>query len=225
MEKFDAVTLVTQEDIKACKRLSSVPSYHILTNGTDIHKYTMPIDNDNRKDILFTGRLDVEANRIMLYKICKDLMPAILQQVPDVQLHVAGAFPSADIERLLAKNENFHLHENVPDMVPYLQKARVYLHPHKGGSGIQNKLLEAMACGCPVVTSTTGNQGINAQDSFEAFVCESDNEFIRATVRLLKEDALMRKLSLNGRLLIKQTHSWETVHEQLKHVMARVFPQ
>ncbi len=222
MNDFDAVTLVSEEDVDACRSQNPKPDYYVVTNGTDIEKFRPPVNNSQRKDILFTGKLDVQANQIMLKTIVNDLLPAIQKEFPNTKLHIAGALPTGEQRRMIDKYSNIYLHENVPEMVPYLQNARVYLHPHKGGSGIQNKVLEALACGCPVVTSVTGNQGIHAKNGIEAFICQSKNEFISNTLKILKDDDTMNKLSQNGRILMEDTHSWQVVYRQLEEIINKI---
>ncbi len=222
MNDFDAVTLVSQEDVEACRKQNPNPNYYVVTNGTDIEKFIPPPDNSKRKGILLTGKLDVQANQIILKTIINELLPEIWKEVPDVEFHVAGALPTSEQRRTIDKYDNIHLHENVPEMVPYLQNARVYLHPHRGGSGIQNKVLEALAAGCPVVTSVTGNQGIHAKNGEEAFICENKEQFIQNTITILKDDTVMNKLSTNGRILMEQTHSWNVVYQQLEEIMSKI---
>ena len=107
-------------------------------------------------------------------------------------------------------------------MVPYLQNARVFLHPHSGGSGIQNKLIEAMACGCPVVTTITGIQGIPATHGKDVLIGISNEELSYYTIRLLKDDNYTKVISENARKLIVETHSWESVFEALDKIMYEV---
>jgi len=216
---FDVTTFVTEEDINAAKRNNPKPHYMILTNGTEIDKYK-PHPEVEKKDLLFTGKLNVWANRIMATHIAKVLLPQIQKELPEVKLNIVGSFPTRDIRRLAS--DSIKLHVNVPDFVPYLQKARCYIHPHRGASGIQNKLLEAMSCGCPVVTSPTGNQGIHAKDHEHVLLCNSDREFIEKTIELLKNDDLAAKLSINARKHIVDTHSWEIVNQQLQSVINTV---
>jgi glycosyltransferase involved in cell wall biosynthesis len=222
MNDFDAVTLVSPEDVEACRKQNPNPDYYVVTNGTDIEKFIPVSDNSKRNGILFTGKLDVQANQIMLKTIVYELLPEILKEVPDAELHVAGALPTSEQRRMIDKYDNIHLHENVPEMVPYLQKARIYLHPHKGGSGIQNKLLEALSAGCPVVTSITGNQGIHAKNGEEAFICKNNEDFIKNTIKVLKDDSTMNRLSKNGRTLMENTHSWDVVYRQIEEIMTKI---
>ncbi|MEI6091703.1 MAG: glycosyltransferase [bacterium] len=217
MGNFDIVTFVTKEDIEYAKKQNPKPEYRLLTNGTDLTKFYPAENNKERKFILLTGKMDIWANHIMAKYIVKKIMPEVVKEVPNAKLMIVGANPTLDVR--LLQSQYVEVTGNVPDLLPYLQKARVFLHPHSGATGIQNKLLEAMAAGCPVVTSNTGNQGIYAKHLQAALIANSTEEFVKYTIQLLKDDDLVEKLSKNCRKLIEETHSWEVVNEQMRGII------
>ncbi len=221
VEKFDTVTLVTNEDIASMQQQNPNPRYRLLTNGVDIDSFK-PAEDAQRSGILFAGKLDVWANVLMLQNIVREIMPKILNEVPDARLDIVGAKPAQEVKALAENNDFVTLTADVPDMHPYLQNAALFLHPHSGGSGIQNKLLEAMACGCPVVTSPTGNQGIYARHGIEAMIGDSADEFAEHTVKILTDKELADTLSVKGRNLIVRTHSWESVFEATDEIIDEV---
>ena len=118
-------------------------------------------------------------------KIAKSIMPLVWKKFPDAELILVGANPSKSI--LSLQSERIKIHKNVPDMKPYLQSAQVFIHPHSGGSGIQNKLLEAMSCECPVVTTQTGKQGIPAVDGDSIMIGNSDKELADNVIKILSD--------------------------------------
>jgi glycosyltransferase involved in cell wall biosynthesis len=219
VEHFDFTTLVTEEDISSMKKLNPNANYRLLTNGTDLNKFKTK-DNTEKKGILFAGKLDIWANVLMLEDIVNNIFPKIKIEIPDALLNIVGANPTKAVLRL--EREDVNIYPNVPDMVPYLQQAQLFLHPHVGGSGIQNKLLEAMACGCPVVTTPTGIQGIPATNGENILIGTSKEELIEQTIRLLKDSELADKLSKNGRDLIEKTRSWEKVFEDLDFLIDKL---
>lgn len=223
VNKFDVTTLVTQEDINAMKAQNDSASYRLLTNGTDIDAFTPNPDFSQRKGILFTGKLDVWSNIMMAENIVEKLMPIIRKKYPKIQLNIVGARPTAAI--MAMESKYVKVHANVPQFQPFLRNARVFLHPHSAATGIQNKLLEAMSCGCPVVTTPTGNQGIYAVHGEHALISENYDDLADYTIQLLEDDALAMKLSENARKLIVDTHSWEEVSRQIDSIIAELFDE
>ncbi len=209
VDKFDITTLVTNHDIQAMQKRNSEARYRLLTNGTDINLFK-PNDSVKRDGILFAGKFDVWANELMVKDIVDNIMPIVHKSKPEAIMNLVGADPTSSV--IAMASDKVKLHANMPEMIPYLQKARVFLHPHNGGSGIQNKLLEAMACGCAVVTTPTGIQGIKAEHGKNVLVGRNSEELARHTIDLLQNDELALEISKNARKLIVDTHSWEAVY-------------
>lgn len=219
---FDRVTFVSEEDINHSTKINNKPEYRLLTNGTDINRF-IASDNQNRKDILFAGKLDVWANELMVKRIIEDILPIIKKQYPEVKFNIVGANATSGIKSLL--QDDVVLHENVPEMIPYLQNAALFLHPHAGGSGIQNKLLEAMACECPVVTTPTGNQGIHGTDNKEIMIGKNAQELAEKSIEILGDLAKAEIIGKNARKLIVETHSWERVYKSLDELIEEVLEE
>lgn len=215
---FDIVTLVSNDDIRQMQKLNSGVEYRLLSNGTDLSKFTFNNNIRERKGILFAGKLDIWANQLMINTIVNEIFPNILKKLPDCEFHIAGAKPPHRILALKDK-KNIHLHIDVPIMLPYLHNSRLFLHPHSGGSGIQNKLLEAMACGCPVITTPTGNQGIYAKNEESAIICNTKEEMVRYAIKILTDDEFASNLAKNARVLIEEKHSWEAIYLQLDAIL------
>lgn len=213
---FDVTTLVSEQDINSMENLNDKVKYRLLSNGTDIIKF-IPDNNIEKENILFSGKFDVWANELMVRKIKFEILPLIKIRFPNIKLILVGANPGASIKNLL--DDDIELYANVPDVLPYLQKAKLFLHPHLGGSGIQNKLLEAMAAGCPVVTTSTGNQGINAENGKEVLIADSNENLANCAIKILEDNNLATSISKNARELILKKHSWESVHKQIDSIM------
>lgn len=217
LKHFDITTLVTQNDINAIKSHSPNAVLRLLSNGTDTDLFCPPSPNSKRSGILFSGKLDVWANVLMVQKIVTEIMPLIWNRLPNAKLTIAGANPSNEIMQY--QSERINILPNVPSMVSILQSASVFLHPHAGGTGIQNKLLEAMACGTPVVTTPIGNQGIEANNQYEVLLGNTPQELANLTVSLLNNSELANSISHNCRQLIIKKHSWQSVLSNLDNIL------
>jgi glycosyltransferase involved in cell wall biosynthesis len=123
---------------------------------------------------------------------------------------------------LSLQKKHIKVTSNVPEMVPFLQNAQLFLHPHNGGSGIQNKLLEAMACGCPVVTTPTGIQGIPARNGLDVLIGRSKDELIEHSVKLLQNPDFAEEISFNARQMIEENHDWPVIFDQCDRIIDEV---
>jgi glycosyltransferase involved in cell wall biosynthesis len=221
MEKFDVATFVTENDIVAMKRINPNANYRLLTNGTDINAFVPPPpESSSRKGILFAGKLDIWANVLMIDRIVKNIMPRVWVECPDVEFQIAGANPPKKIEAMAG--DKIKLSANVPDMLPYLQRAAIFVHPHSGGSGIQNKLIEAMASGCAVVTTETGTQGLPAENGKNIMIGKNDAEIASYIITLLKNKELTEEIGKNARKAIVENLSWEVVYNQTDRILSEL---
>ncbi len=217
---FDITTLVSEADIESMKRQNPKAEYRLLSNGTDIDCFTPPHNGSVRQNIIFSGKLDIWANQLMLKTIVGRILPEIRKEFPDIELDIVGAKPPQSV--MAYKDKGINIYPDVPEMKPYLQKAALFIHPHNGGSGIQNKLLEAMACGCPVVTTPTGNQGINGRHGKELMIGTTPKELAGHAIMLMKQQKLAKIISDNGRKLICRNHSWQVVYDSLDEIISDV---
>jgi len=220
---FDTTTLVTNEDIQAMMELNSRASYTLLSNGVNIDYFRPSTNKRDTKELLFTGKLDLWANHLMINTIIKDILPKIRKRFPGTKLILAGAKPSKSI--LALQNDYIEVHANVPTLVPYLQKAAVFIHPHQGGSGIQNKLLEAMSCGAPVVTSPTGIQGIEATHGKDIMVGNTPEEMVEHIIKIMTDQNFAANLGKNARQLIIDTHSWQSIFDETDSLIIHILSE
>lgn len=220
MRHFDRITFVTAQDIEQMKSIYPEGTFRLLTNGTDIEKFQPPAEWTNREGALFAGKLDIWANVLMINRIVNHIMPLVWKRNPEVALTIAGANPSKKI--LSLANSRIKIAANVEEMVPYLQKAAVFVHPHDGGSGIQNKLIEAMACGCPVVTTRTGSQGLPAEDGENIFLRSSDEEMAECIINLIEDTSLAARIGHKARISIVENLSWNTVYSQMDGIISEL---
>ncbi|GAB1430637.1 glycosyltransferase family 4 protein [Ignavibacteria bacterium] len=218
---FDCTTLVTREDIAAMRTQNPAAGYALLTNGVELDVYTPNFNMISRTGILFVGKLDVWANEQMARLIIHEILPYIRTIRPDVALSIVGANPSASLRRLAGNG--VEIYANVPSVKTYMQSAAVFLHPHKGASGIQNKALQAMACGCPVVTTQTGVQGIAVRHGEEVLIAKSSEELAEHALTLLNKPEYALRLARNARIVIEKYHSWEAIDNAFDNILAELF--
>lgn len=210
---FDVVTFVSDEDIAYSRQLNNRANYLTVSNGVELDKFKSTQPFNHRKDIYFIGKLDVWVNQIMIRRLIQVIFPAIKDKLPEVKLYIVGLNASKKLLNNLPKD--VFVFDSPESVIPYYQKARLFIHPQFEGSGIQNKLLEALAMGCPVVSTPIGSQGINITNRESGIIAEDNKEIIKAAINVLTDDELAKKLSSNARKLVEQEYSWDKVFSQL----------
>lgn len=218
MTYFDLVTFVTIKDIEEINKNEPTVNTDLLTNGTNIVDFE--IDNSlERKGLLFVGKLDLWANQMMIEKIVKNVMPELVKKYPDVLFSIVGANPPQSLYKI--ENRNIKIFADVPDIFTFYQQNLIFLHPHEGATGIQNKLLEAMAAGLAVVSTKTGIQGINGVNGEHFLVSENIDDFRNKVLLLLESPEYSRKMGEKARQLIIDTHSWKPVFSKIDEIIEK----
>lgn len=134
-------------------------------------------------------------------------------------LTVVGPRPPKDIVEYGRRNaDGVQVAGYVPDLQPYFERATLMAVPVRAGSGMRVRILEALARGIPIVTTTTGVEGIDAVDGKHLLVADTPSEFAAAIVRLLKDSTLRASLIQNGRRLAEEKYDWQVVLPRLESV-------
>ena len=215
IEQFDCVTCVTETDIRAMQESKPNAQYALLTNGIDLE--AMPASSEEqlrtRKGIVFIGLLQVHANEMMALHIANDMFPSIRNAIPNTTLSIVGSDPGKAILEL--EGNGISIHPNVDVIEDHYYNAAIFLHPHKGASGIQNKALQALAMGCALITTKSGSQGIPIVHGEHAFIAQNDQEMSHYAIELLNNDELRICMAMNGRRLIEEHFSWDAIFNEL----------
>jgi glycosyltransferase involved in cell wall biosynthesis len=151
--------------------------------------------------------MDYYANVDGVIWFTKEILPLIRRKIPGVRFVIVGSKPAREVCEL-AKNEGVIVTGFVKDTREHLKKADVVVAPLRIARGIQNKILEAMAMGLPVVATPIAFEGIKAEKDKDLLV-EGDRErFANAVVKLLEEESLRESLGGNARRAVENNHNW-----------------
>lgn len=159
--------------------------------------------------IIFTGQMDYRPNVEAVVSFAKEVMPKILKQHPDAQFAIVGRSPTTDVSRLDGMNGTI-VTGSVDDIRCWLKAADIVVAPLRIARGIQNKVLEAMAMGKPVVASAAAAQGIEAVDGEHFCVADDVQHEAQLVCDLLSDSKKAQTLGDNASALIRSTYSWET---------------
>lgn len=187
---------------------------YVIPNGVDVN-YFKEIEAKKDIDLIFTGNLGYFPNVKAVLYFVNDILPSIKKTFSDIKFYVVGANPLITVKKL-NDNKNIFVTGFVKDIREYLLRSKLFVAPLRSGSGIQNKILEAMACGIPVITTEFGNGGINAKHGKDLIISNNPSEFANEVIELLKNENKRLYLKQNARILVEKNFSWEAQIEKLE---------
>ncbi len=219
-EKFwsQAKELVAVSDQE--KKLMKRADAHLVPNGVDTSLFKMPQSKSSKeKRLLFIGDFHWIQNRDAVFFLITKVWPLIRKSLEkeEAKLWIVGREIPEDIKRLV-NDKGVIFDERAFDTQEVFQRTTLLLAPIRVGGGTSFKILEAMASGVPVLTTTLGIEGIEAKDGEEVVIVNTEKEFVSQTVRLLKDRKLYDSLSRKGRKLIQDKYSWDKIVAKLEKV-------
>ena len=213
---FDVSMIISAQDAA----LIDHPENHrfeVIPNGVDTEHYH-PEPRAKTLDLLFTGNMGYEPNINCVRYMVDEVLPLLDQEFPHLQFVAAGKEPSAELKRL--KSRHLQLTGWVNDLRSYYQQARIFVAPMQIGIGMQNKILEAMSMGLPVITSKLANNAIGAKHGKEVWIADTPEKVAEGISYLLHNTELAISIGQNARNLMIREFSWNKQNEQLNRLIA-----
>lgn len=192
-------------------------SLHIIPNGVNLKEFPFKEDERENNLIVFTGRIGYFPNADAAVYFATQVFPLVLRQVPSTRFLIVGADPPRRV-RQLTRFPGIEVTGYVSRIQDYLARATVAVAPMRAGSGMQLKVLEAMASGTPVVATPYALGGIEAQDSEHLLVAQDGEALAGQVVQLLKDRGLARRLARTARRLVEERYTWERSVDALEEV-------
>ena len=216
---FDRLTVISEIDRDA------IPQHRdtvidVVRNGVDADYYSpqaIQHSGDKPYDILFCGNMQYRPNIDAARFLVKEIMPKVWREYPSARVAIAGATPSASVRQLAS--DQVTVTGFVPDMRLLYAQSKVFVAPMRIGSGLQNKLLEAMSMHLPCITTSLANHSLRATDTENILVCDDAPSFAKAIVSLLRDEEARVRISDNAQQYVHSNFSWQATGLQLRQIL------
>ena len=216
--QFDLCTATTRAELATLNQLAPGIASDWFPNGVD-HQFFSPDGNGyDANAISFIGRMDYYPNQECMLRFCKEVLPLIQKERPKARLSIVGADPIPAI-RQLGELPNVVVTGSVPDVRPYVRQSAVMVAPLAIARGTQNKILEAMAMGVPVVTSSVAANGVDAVPNEHLLVADDAQACAQAVLKLMHDRDERRRLSDAGRARVMSHHHWPNSMRRMEAII------
>ena len=216
----DHVVAVSDTDCVALQGIAPGVKVTVVPNGVDTAYFSSLVPPDSYgirqskirhlASLVFTGTLDFRPNIDAVVWFCEQVLPHIKKEVFHVHLYIVGKSPTREVRRL-GDDAAVTVTGYVGDVRPYIAQAKVYVVPIRMGSGTKLKVLEALAMGIPVVSTSLGAEGIAVTPGQDILIADDPVEFAAQVVALMNNEPLRKSMSERGRALMESCYDWQVI--------------
>ncbi len=218
--EFDETWLISRADAEVLSKACPDANIQTVTNGVDTARFYPLSAAPDPDQLIFVGHMGVFHNIDAATHLAENILPLIRHRRPNCQLAIVGADPVPQIKQL-EMIPGVTVTGFVPDLNEKLNQAAVFAAPLRFAAGVQNKVLEAMATGTPVVTTPLVNEGVGAQAGRDILLADDPAAFTEHVVGLLESPDRARQVGGAGREFVVQKFNWEKVGRRVHEIEAK----
>jgi hypothetical protein len=219
---FDKCISVTPYDAKALRDAGVTADINVIPQGVDTDYFNPIAKTNDRTSLVFLGNMSYIHNQIAVHDFCRNILPLIQREVPDIALKIVGHNPDRTITEL--QGPNIIVTGSVADVRPYLTRESVFIAPFSFPGGFKNKILEAMAMGMAVVGTKAAFSGIDIRNGQHVLIADEDHQFANMAIRLIKEPSLKETLGNNSRGLTEARYTWNRIAAEYVNIYEELIP-
>ena len=214
-EDFDVKTIISEPDRELFPH-EQRDEILVIPNGVD-HDYFKPQDQEKRYDLVFTGNMSYPPNVNAVEYLAEEILPIVWKTLPEVKMYIAGATPDPKVKKVAS--DNIVVSGWLDDIRDAYAQSRVFIAPMRIGTGLQNKLLEAMSMRLPAITSPLANASLGAKPDEEILIGSNAEEMAQHIITLLTNKEKAERLALAGYNFTNRVYDWGKATAIMEHAM------
>jgi sugar transferase (PEP-CTERM/EpsH1 system associated) len=218
LREFDAHITVSQRDAGGLQALNPEARIFVIENGVDTAFYSEPEmergDGSPAHRIVFVGSMDYHANIDGAVNFARQVWPRVRERLPQLTFTIVGKDPSAEV-RELSQLPGIEVTGTVDDVRPFYRDAIAAVVPLNVGGGSRLKILEAMAAGVPVISTTLGAEGLEVRADENILIADANEQLAEAIIKLVEDEARREELIAAGRELVSSRYDWSGLGNEL----------
>ena len=222
--RFDLCTATTRAEWETLESYGTGVATDWFPNGVDAGFFQPDDQGYDADTISFIGRMDYYPNQEAMFRFCDQVWPLLRQRRPQMKLLIVGADPIPAV-RQLGERPGVTVTGSVPDVRPHILRSAAMVAPLNIARGTQNKILEAMAMGVPVVSSRIAAGGVDAVEDEDLLVADTPQQYADAIVRLAEDPQERARLARTGRARMLSHHAWPKSMQRLDTIIERCLSQ
>jgi sugar transferase (PEP-CTERM/EpsH1 system associated) len=219
-QRFDRCTATTRAEWQTLNGYGVTNATDWFPNGVDSEFFAPTTEPHDPDTVVFIGRMDYYPNQQCMFDFCAEVLPRLRAQRPTVKLQIVGADPSPAVRRL-GDMPGVTVTGSVPDVRPFATRAALTVAPLRIARGTQNKILEAMAMGVPVVTTTVAAGGVDALPGEHLLTADAPDQTCAAILRVMGDSNERARLAKAGRARMLSHHAWPSSMKRLDAIVER----
>jgi len=219
--RVNHVVAVSELDAKLIGELAGISNVTSISNGVDTAYFRASEGRRRPNSLVFVGGLTWFPNQDAIRYFCVQVLPRVAAEIPDVSLTVVGKNPREINIPEVAENPRVRLTGLVEDVRPHISEATAYVVPLRIGGGTRLKILDALAMGKPLISTSVGCEGLDVVAGEHLLTADTADAFAREIVRVLHDPELGRRLGAAGRELVERKYEWNVIGQELDRVYER----
>ena len=214
--RFDLMMVCSQVDKQQAEQRSRANKIHVVPNGV-----LLPAELNNREEpgtLLYSGLIGWRPNEDAVFYFAKEIYPLIKRAIPQTRWLIVGKGPTPAVKSL-EEEGSITVTGAVEKIEPYIEKSAVVVVPLRIASGTRLKILEALAMGKAVVSTSVGAEGLDVTYGKNILIADEPEDFANAVIGLLKDVHKRKELGANGRKLVEEKYSYEIIGKKIDEVI------